>query len=82
MFINEKRGKITSDYDIKEVVGKGGFGEVKRIIHKMTGEVRAVKIIRKEQCDEGFLKSLSNEINILRMLDHPHIVKLYEIYQD
>jgi len=82
MFINEKRGKVTIDYDVLEVIGKGGYGEVKRVIHKITGETRAMKIIKKEICDEGYLNSLTNEINILRMLDHPHIVKLYEIYQD
>jgi calcium-dependent protein kinase len=41
-----------------------------------------MKIIKKESCDEGYLKSLGNEINILRSLDHPHIIKLFEIYQD
>ena len=82
MFINEKKGKVTNDYDVMECIGKGGYGEVKRVVHKITGEPRAMKIIKKESCDEGYLKSLSNEISILRSLDHPHIIKLYEIYQD
>jgi calcium-dependent protein kinase len=80
MFINEKKGKILNDYDVVCLLGKGGYGEVKKVIHKSTGEVRALKIIKKESCDETYLKSLSNEINILRQLDHPHIIKLYEIY--
>lgn len=66
MFISEKRGKITNDYDILTVLGKGGYGEVKKVIHKITGDVRAMKIIRKESCDESYLKSLGNEINIWR----------------
>ena len=82
MFINEKKGKITNDYEILSTIGKGGYGEVKKVIHKLTGEVRAMKIIKKDSCDESYLKSLGNEINILRQLDHPHIIKLYEIYQD
>ncbi len=82
MFVSEKKGKVSNDYDILAVVGKGGYGEVKKVIHKLTGDVRAMKIIKKESCDEGYLKSLSNEINILRQLDHPNIIKLYEIYQD
>lgn len=82
MFINEKKGKITNDYDVQATVGKGGYGEVKKVIHKITSELRAMKVIKKESCDETYLKSLSNEINILRQLDHPHIIKLYEIYQD
>lgn len=55
---------------------------MKKVVHKLTGDVRAMKIIKKESCDEGYLKTLGNEINILRQLDHPHIIKLYEIYQD
>lgn len=82
MFISEKRGKITNDYDILTVLGKGGYGEVKKVIHKITGDVRAMKIIRKESCDESYLKSLGNEINIWRQLDHPNVNKLNEIYQD
>ncbi|CDW73027.1 protein kinase domain containing protein [Stylonychia lemnae] len=82
MFIHEKKGKITNDYEVLAVIGKGGYGEVKKVIHRLTGDVRAMKIIKKESCDEGYLKSLSNEINILRQLDHPNINKLYEIYQD
>jgi len=82
MFISEKKGKITNDYEILATLGKGGYGEVKKVIHKLTGDVRAMKVIKKESCDEGYLKTLSNEINILRQLDHPHIIKLYEIYQD
>ena len=66
MFINEKRGKVTTDYDIHGVIGKGGYGEVKKVVHKITGDIRAMKIIKKESCDEGYMKTLSNEINILR----------------
>jgi len=61
-------------------VGKGGYGEVKKVIHKLTGDIRAMKVVRKDKCDEAYLKSLFNEINILKQLDHPNILKLYEIY--
>ena len=66
MFISEKKGKITNDYEILSTIGHGGYGEVKKAKHKLTGDIRAMKIIKKESCDEGYLKSLSNEINILR----------------
>ena len=41
-----------------------------------------MKIIKKDKCDESYLNTLSNEIKILKQLDHPNIVKLYEIYSD
>lgn len=78
--ISEKRGRITKDYQILELLGKGGFGEVKKVVHKLTRDVRAMKIIKKDKCDESYLASLTNEIKIMKQLDHPHIIKLYEIY--
>lgn len=78
----EKKGKVANDYLIMETLGKGGYGEVKKVVHKVTGETRAMKIIAKESCDEGYIQSLMNEITILRNLDHPHIIKLFDVYQD
>ena len=45
-----------------------------------TGEIRAIKTIAKRKvCSR---KRLLNELNILKTLDHPNIIKLYEIYED
>mmetsp|Transcript_916 Transcript_916/g.929 ORF Transcript_916/g.929 Transcript_916/m.929 type:complete len:94 (+) Transcript_916:674-955(+) len=66
MFINEKKGKIGTDYEVLNVVGRGGYGEVKKVVHKLTNEVRAMKIIHKDSFDEWHMKSLSNEISILK----------------
>lgn len=41
-----------------------------------------MKIIKKESCDELYIKNLTSEIKLLKSLDHPHIIKLYEVYQD
>jgi len=51
-------------------------------MHKLTGQMRAMKIIKRDVADEAYLQNLNNEIKILKILDHPNIVKLYEIYQD
>lgn len=67
---------------MQNLIGKGGFGEVKKVVHKLTGDVRAMKIIKRDNVDDQYLKTLNNEIRILKMLDHPNIVKLYEIYED
>jgi calcium-dependent protein kinase len=41
-----------------------------------------MKIIRKEDVSKDFVQSLLNEIDILKQLDHPNIVRIYEFYQD
>jgi calcium-dependent protein kinase len=51
-------------------------------VHRLTRDVRAMKIIKKDKCDENYLATLTNEIKILKQLDHPNIVKLYEVYSD
>lgn len=51
-------------------------------VHRDTGAQRAVKVLRKAHMDEDEKKMLFNEINILRNLDHPNIVKMYEFFED
>ena len=51
-------------------------------MHKQNGSQRAVKILKKSDMDEDEKKMLFNEINNLRDLDHPNILKMYEFYED
>jgi hypothetical protein len=62
-------------------IGRGGYGTVYQATLKQPPySERCVKVINKR-----FIKNpevLKNEINILRLLDHPNIVRLYETYED
>ena len=51
-------------------------------VHRETGVQRAVKVLRKSNMDEDEKKMLFNEIHILKNLDHPNIVKMYESFED
>jgi calcium-dependent protein kinase len=55
---------------------------VKLCIHKVSEEERAVKFMRKEHLTPKAKQWFENEISILKSLDHPSIVRLYEIYED
>lgn len=80
-FVYERKGKkVEQDYQILQTMGKGAFGEVKKVVQKITKDVRAMKIIKKDCIDDNFMQIFANEVKILRSLDHPNIVKLYEIY--
>ncbi len=58
----------------------GGFGEVRKCSNKKTGAIRAVKIIKKESLDAKDKARFFTEIEIMRNLDHPNIVRLFEVF--
>eukprot|EP00927_Polykrikos_kofoidii_P060746 TRINITY_DN55669_c0_g1_i1.p1 TRINITY_DN55669_c0_g1~~TRINITY_DN55669_c0_g1_i1.p1 ORF type:complete len:908 (-),score=174.88 TRINITY_DN55669_c0_g1_i1:57-2573(-) len=68
-----------SVYTIGRVLGTGGHGKVQVAYHKQTGCKRAIKSIVK---DPSLLGMLEIEIDLLRLVDHPNIVKLYEHFED
>jgi serine/threonine protein kinase len=52
--VTEQKGKIKAKYRVLETIGKGSYGEVKKILHKVTGELRAMKVIRKEDVSKEY----------------------------
>jgi calcium-dependent protein kinase len=64
------------------VLGSGAFGEVRICAHKISGTQRAVKILKKNSMEEDEKIMLFNEINNLKELDHPNILKMYEFFED
>lgn len=82
-FVTEKKGKLRDSYRIGNKLGDGAFGSVRKITHRVTGEIRAVKTIHKKNLrSEEERHTFFNEVSVLRSLDHPNILKLYEFYQD
>lgn len=63
-------------------IGTGAYGEVRKCLHRESKVQRAVKIIVKNKLSEYEKQRLISEINILKQLDHPNILKLYEFFQD
>lgn len=60
----------------------GAFGRVQKCTRKATGEERAVKIIEKRQMNESEKIRMKYEIEILKNLNNPYIVRLYEVFED
>jgi len=82
MFIGKQEGKLRDYYRIGKVLGQGAFGEVRMCIHRESSAQRAVKVLRKSHMDDDEKRMLFNEINILKEIDHPNIVKMYEFFED
>ena len=71
------------NYEVSDkVLGTGAFGMVKKATKRTSGEVRAVKMIDKLQLDQQEKISLKYEIDILKNVTHPNILRLYEVYEN
>lgn len=81
-FVIKKVGKIRDHYRIGKVLGSGAFGEVRLCLHKETQTQRAVKVLRKNLLDDKEMDMLKNEISILKAMDNPNIVKMFEFLED
>ena len=69
-------------YDIKEKIGEGKYASVYKAKHKPSERIVAIKIIEKENLNSNEFNMIKNEIDILKICQHPNIVKLYDVYED
>ncbi len=82
-FVKQNLEQFQAKYKVGPQVGSGSFGTVRRCVHLKTGQTRAVKLIEKARGEAPSEKeTLKKELEILRSLDHPNIVKLYEYFED
>ncbi|XP_015792710.1 MAP/microtubule affinity-regulating kinase 3 isoform X2 [Tetranychus urticae] len=68
-------------YRLLKTIGKGNFAKVKLARHLPTGTEVAIKIIDKTLLNPSSLQKLFREVRIMKMLDHPNIVKLYQVIE-
>ena len=73
-FIRMKTKSLFDEYEIKEKLGEGAYGAVYKVQQRTTLFLRAVKAIKRKHVDST---SFSNEIAVLKTLDHPNIIKLF-----
>jgi len=80
-WIMDNPGKILENYEMdKKKLGEGSYGSVCKAKHKATGMQRAVKTIAKAQMKNK--ERFKMEIAIMKTMDHPNIIKLYESFED
>ena len=81
--VNYNKKNIDQEYKIfNSPLGTGAYGEVRKAKHYSSNSLRAVKIIYKQDLLEEEKKTIMKEILILKKTDHPHIVKIYEFFED
>jgi cyclin-dependent kinase len=66
-------------YQKLEKIGEGTYGVVYKAKDRVTNEIVALKKIRLEAEDEGIPSTAIREISLLKQLQHPSIVRLYDV---
>ncbi|CAK0813194.1 unnamed protein product [Prorocentrum cordatum] len=80
-FIIDNTGKITEFYQIeKKKLGEGSYGSVSRAKNLSTGAIRACKTISKHRMSNP--ERFKAEIALMKIMDHPNIIKLHETFED
>merc|ERR1719356_1866693 len=80
-FIMDNAGKIQDFYQIeKKKLGEGSYGSVSKAKNLSTGAIRACKSINKSQMKN--IDRFKQEIALMKIMDHPNIIKLYETFED
>ncbi|XP_042269463.1 MAP/microtubule affinity-regulating kinase 4 isoform X4 [Thunnus maccoyii] len=69
------------NYRLLKTIGKGNFAKVKLARHILTGREVAIKIIDKTQLNPTSLQKLFREVRIMKTLNHPNIVQLFEVIE-
>ena len=79
-FVTINKGDITQFYEVIKKIGEGSYGKIYKVKNKQSGDIRAMKQIMKSKIPD--IEKFQNEIKILAMVDHPNIVRLFEVIED
>ncbi len=80
IFITINKGDITQFYEVIKKIGEGAYGKIYKVKNKQSGDIRAMKQIIKSKITD--MSKFQTEIKILSKVDHPNIVRLYEVIED
>ena len=78
-----KQTDYKKKYEYIQMLGSGSFGKVRLYVDRQCKTLRyAIKTLKKDFLNKHILDSIEREVDILRSLDHPNIVKYFETYED
>ena len=81
-FVRQRNENVYDIYEKVQHLGNGAFGDVYKVKRKKDNEIRALKEINKSYLAGDNYNDIKNEINILKSIDHPNVLKIYEFFED
>lgn len=82
IFLSIKKSDILEDYQVGKLLGEGSYGKVKLVLHRRTNIERAMKVVVKAGVSKEEKELMMKEVSILKSLDHPNIIKIFDLYED
>ncbi|XP_017212576.1 serine/threonine-protein kinase BRSK2 isoform X11 [Danio rerio] len=79
---SQQHANYVGPYRLEKTLGKGQTGLVKLGIHCVTCQKVAIKIVNREKLSESVLMKVEREIAILKLIEHPHVLKLHDVYEN
>ncbi|CAK9029658.1 Lon protease (ATP-dependent protease La), partial [Durusdinium trenchii] len=80
-FLTKGKQDVWDVYRREKQLGTGSFGTAYQAVHIQNGEERVIKAVKKSRTALP-LDEIEQEILIMRQIDHPHMVRLFEWYED
>ena len=81
-FVQSNDKAFQEVYIMGSLLSTGSYGELRKVIHRSTKEERAVKIFRKDVASFKGGQHIKQEIEILKKIDHPNIIKIFEFFEE
>lgn len=72
---------LSEHYNVGKLLGKGNIAKTREATQKRTNLKVAIKILPREHPDFSY-KSLMNEIEIMKKVDHPGCIRLHDVFED
>ena len=82
VFVHSVACEIEAKYEVLNILCKGSFSTVRKVLEKSTGIERAAKIIVKTTLSDKQTDNLISEVEVLKQLDHQNIVRVVEIVEE
>ena len=82
ILVSKLKTNPDDDYRKIKFLGEGSFAAVYQVQNKYTDAICAMKIINKSSNSPEEDNEILNEINILRYMDHPSVLKIFEFYSN
>jgi len=79
--LTKQKGRPHNKYRVLKTLGEGSFGVAELVENKYTGRKRCMKTVNKQKAQMP-QEQLEQEFENMAKIDHPHVIKLYEYYED